>query len=456
MYLQKFTIRQIKSFADVTLDFQQPDGSIRLWNVIIGENGTGKTTLLQAISIALAGQKAASVLLPRPRGWVRMGAERGEIEATILPASHDGQTTPQADLKTPIQSRYAIIEDSLIDGPTIQEEPTSDQERLQEMAAIRGGGFAAGYGPFRRLSGGSEQATQLANAKSREARFVTLFREDAALTHCEQWLKDLDYARLDSSDPVRQQRSRLLLQAVQETINSYLLPQEVRLERIHSQGVYFKTPYANKVHLSDLSDGYRAMLALGIDLLRHLSQSDEELLLQNSKWLHDVTGVVLIDELDAHMHPTWQREISFWLKERFPRLQFIVATHSPFVPQAADKGGLYVLRRQPHAEAVQAVVDEPYVRGWRADQILTILFNTPGMYDPETERRLREYARLKILADMGQLPAEQAQSFAKLQTWMDANLAPAGHTRHEMQRARDVQKRAQELSQLFRERTRIG
>lgn len=68
MYLTQFTVRQVKGFADVTLDFQQPDGSIRLWNVIIGENGTGKTTLLQAIAMALAGEKAASVLLPRPSG----------------------------------------------------------------------------------------------------------------------------------------------------------------------------------------------------------------------------------------------------------------------------------------------------------------------------------------------------------------------------------------------------
>ena len=125
-----------------------------------------------------------------------------------------------------------------------------------------------------------------------------------------------------------------------------------------------------------------------------------------------------IDELDTHLHPTWQREISFWLKERFPRLQFIVATHTPFVPQAADEGGLYLLRRPPHANAVEVFVDEPFVRGWRADQILTILFDTPGMYDPDTERRLREYARLKVLAEMGQLPASQAQTFADLQAWV--------------------------------------
>ncbi len=81
MYLTKFTLRQVKSFADVTLDFQQPDGTVRLWNVIIRKNGTGKTMLLQAMT--LAGEKAASVLLPRPSGWVRIEALSGEIEVMI-------------------------------------------------------------------------------------------------------------------------------------------------------------------------------------------------------------------------------------------------------------------------------------------------------------------------------------------------------------------------------------
>ena len=49
-------------------------------------------------------------------------------------------------------------------------------------------------------------------------------------------------------------------------------------------------------------------------------------------------GVVLIDEVDVHLHVSWQRSIGFWLKKHFPNVQFIVTTHSPFVCQAADPG----------------------------------------------------------------------------------------------------------------------
>src|SRR5438132_1106565 len=57
----------------------------------------------------------------------------------------------------------------------------------------------------------------------------------------------------------------------------------------------------------------------------------------------DFPGVVLIDEVDSHLHPEWQRQIGFWLKRHFPKMQFIVTTHSPLICQAADVKGLFHL-----------------------------------------------------------------------------------------------------------------
>jgi energy-coupling factor transporter ATP-binding protein EcfA2 len=399
MYLREVTIHNIKCFEDIKLDFHKSDGRIGLWNVIIGENGTGKTTLLQAIAIALLGQKAASVLLPRPSGWVRAGAKMGEIKATILPGMGDAEAawegTPEAgQLGKPIRARYEIkpyqdADDPFGQGPTIVESAGDHTHRLRQIQSQRASSwFAAGYGPFRRLAGGSEQAQDITHLETRESRFVTLFRADAALTQCAQWLMDLDYARLDNSNPERR-KSELLLESVREALDAHLLPDGVRLEIINSQGVYFRTPYAEKVSMSELSDGYKAMLSLAIDLLRHLSQSyrDLQLSLDSPNWLHHVEGVVLIDELDVHLHPTWQRGVSSWFRDRFPNLQFIVATHSPFIPQAADDSGLYILRRPSEKTAVQIEQEETSVHGWRADQILSILFDTPKPLGPAAARR---------------------------------------------------------------------
>jgi len=201
------------------------------------------------------------------------------------------------------------------------------------------------------------------------------------------------------------------------------------------------------------------MLALAIDLLRHISLvyisqdvSDFGLPSEDFKdELPGFKGIVLIDEIDVYLHPTWQREIALWLKHHFPRVQFIVATHSSFIPQIADDNGLFTLRHALGTDAVQVEQEETSVQGWRADRILSILFDTPSMYDPETEQRLREYGRLKILDQVGRLSDDQAARFAELRQWVERYLAPSGDTREEMQYYRDSHRRVQELSKLFRE-----
>lgn len=468
MYLERCRIRNIKCFEDIELNFRNPDGSIRLWNVVIGENGTGKTVLLQAIAIALLGEKAASVLLPRPRGWVRSGADAGTIEATILPGSFDSEaawlnTEAGQQLGTPIRVSYEIREgtrgNSPDEGATIRETTReSHQERLDSVARspISAAWLAAGYGPFRRLSGSTDWQSTIRKSYDREARFVTLFREDVALSDCEEWLMKVDYARKDDANPDLQERNKLLYNTIETTLNEYLLPDGVRLHTVSPQGVFFQTPSAERVRMADLSDGYRAMVALSIDLLRHISEAYRLLLNATSAgytdWLKHVHGIVLIDELDAHLHPTWQRQIGLWLGKRFPGIQFIVTTHSPFITQIADEGGLYVLRQaDTDSGSVEVHQDEDSVRGWRVEQILSILFDTPSAYDPDTEQQRQEYLHLNSLYQAGKLPQEQVQRFQELQAWVEQHLAPPGDTQVEMDHYRHVKQRAEQLSKLLAE-----
>jgi predicted ATP-binding protein involved in virulence len=469
MYLERCRIRNIKCFEDIELNFRNPDDTIRRWNVVIGENGTGKTVLLQAIAIALMGEKAASVLLPRPRGWVRTGADVGTIEAHFIPGNLDADVTwPDSDadaeknLSDPIRVRYELKksaeESAQDDGATLRETtPASQQERVRLARHSRSTAWlGAGYGPFRRLSGSAEWRSSGSALYDREARFVTLFREDAALTDCEEWLMKLDYARKDNANPEHQQRNELLYTTIQTTLNNYLLPDAVRLDTVSSLGVFFRTPCAERIRMADLSDGYRAMVALSIDLLRHLSDAYGVLLdaatSAQADWLKYVQGVVLIDELDAHLHPTWQRQIGLWLGKRFPGIQFIVTTHSPFITQIADAGGLYVLRQaDTDSGSVEVHQDDDSVRGWRVEQILAILFDTPSAYDPDTEQQRQEYLHLNSLYQAGKLPQEQVQRFQELQAWVEQHLAPPGDTQLEMEHYRHVKQRAEQLSKLLAE-----
>ncbi len=105
-----------------------------------------------------------------------------------------------------------------------------------------------------------------------------------------------------------------------------------------------------------MSEGYRAALALLVDIIRHLVSvygPDDLVREEEGRQVVVHDGVVLIDEIDAHLHPEWQRQIGDWLKERFPRMQFIVTTHSALICQAADENMIYHL-------PPPGVVSEPY------------------------------------------------------------------------------------------------
>jgi hypothetical protein len=124
-------------------------------------------------------------------------------------------------------------------------------------------------------------------------------------------------------------------------------------------------------------------------------------------------GVVLIDEIDAHLHPAWQREIGFWLKRRFPEIQFIVSTHSALVCQAADENGIFHLPPPGSSEEPFQVSPEDYRKIIRskADEIyLSPAFGLTQTRSPEAVRARQGYASLKAKKKaIGLTPEENRQ-----------------------------------------------
>ncbi|NEL99720.1 AAA family ATPase, partial [Escherichia coli] len=122
-------------------------------------------------------------------------------------------------------------------------------------------------------------------------------------------------------------------------------------------------------------------------------------------------GIVLIDEIDAHLHVSWQKEIGPWLRDHFPAIQFIVSTHSPYVCQSASPAGLIRLAGPMQPQGPQVVDDELYRRvvyGTGDDGVLTELFGLDSPYSSRADslrRRLTELeaAALRGLADQSQL-----------------------------------------------------
>ncbi len=451
MYLNEFSIQRIKCFHDVTLKLPEKDGDHSGWNVILGGNGTGKSTLLQAMAIALTGPLVGQRLLFNPAGWTRKEQKWGEFSARISPGLNDSAIgQPRKKLyvaKFALTGNEAVeVEDETYDQPQIVQ-LKSDRKGLSTgpYAASRPGWLACGYGPFRRLTGmGGSEEYDLVYAPGRGKRFATLFREGAAITNGTEWLVSL-YTR--SIDPHEADQEKIAndLHLLQKVINN-LLPGGVTLARVDAKNVYFQTIGGVSVTVPELSDGYRSFLALAIDLLRHIhdAANDFSAIVQCDGEIPRITmdGVVLIDEVDAHLHPRWQRQIGFRLCQAFPKLQFIVTSHSPFVAQAANDHGLFVMRQPKGYGFVEAIQPVRSVRGWRVDQVLTdrMLFDLEGTRDEQTEQLMEQHRQLAAKREWGQLTAQERDGLIRLEQELSDVLTAPGETVESREREQSMQR----------------
>lgn len=373
MYISKISLKNIRGFESLEFDLDRGAGTFAGWTVFTGSNGSGKSSLMRAIATCIVGRDTSRALEMSFQGWIREphADERSTIGLHIMAVRGDESRRGQ-----PTEKPFVAQLELKPDGPGLTLVDTSPKRNKKKPIAedtiwsnSSKGWFACGYGPFRRVFGASADAQRTMTAPRTNA-WVTLFKEEASLLEADKWMRDLDYQALEGKEDKRKEKEILL-----RILSDDFLPQAIRIDGISSSGLLLKD--ANGVSLSwtAMSDGYRAALALLVDIVRHMIQAfGIDNLVEEADGRLQIThsGVVLIDEIDAHLHPEWQREIGFWLKRHFPRVQFLVTTHSPIILQAADPNGLFVLPEPGSGEQPRALTPDEYqkVVASRPDSIL--------------------------------------------------------------------------------------
>lgn len=400
MYIDKVVLNHIKGFGHLSFDLARDDGSHAGWTVFTGDNGSGKSTLLKAIAIGLTGRDVARSLQPSFHRWINEGSEKqsGTIELTLVPEKGtdeylQGGRTSYSPFQAVIHLK-AVNSDAMLEEDASKKKATSAQRGPWSGQAK--GWFSCGYGPFRRVFGASPEATRLMVGPTTE-RYVTMFQEAASLFEVDQWLRSLNHKKLEQKQPEAQ-----LLDLILEILCDDLMPNQITIDRVDSDGLWLRDRNGLQLAWTEMSDGYRAALALLADILRHLVKAyGFEGLAERDvagKLRIVRSGVVMIDEIDAHLHPEWQREIGFWLKAHFPNIQFLVTTHSPIICQAADPNGLFVLPEPGSSQEPRALSADEYQRiiASRPDTILlTPAFGLQNTRSPRAVAARAEYARLK-------------------------------------------------------------
>ncbi|MER6217311.1 AAA family ATPase [Streptomyces sp. NPDC001674] len=408
-----------------------PGGDGGSWTVIAGRNGSGKSTLLRALALAIAGPRVARTLVQDFSGWITTGEATAWAQAYVQPdyavdrltgrgrgldrpfALGLDWTAPETSesssrLGTPLQPTLAPFDGEEYGWRGAERGPWADNPQ---------GWFCAGYGPFRRLAGGSGEAQRLMLAPGPAGRMASLFHEDASLAEGVSWLKELRLRDLEGQEDAAE-----LLETVQELLSDGLLPDGYRALRVNSDGLWV-APAGDPERaypLREMSDGFRTVASLVLDIVRQLQNGYGTLdagMDDTGRPVVRVPGVVIIDEVDAHLHITWQRRIGEWLRTHFPRVQFIVTSHSPYICQSADPGGLIRLPG-PEEERAPEVVDDALfhrvVYGSGEDVALSELFGLESPYSSRAEEQRRRLVPLERKVFAGRATEQEAREYRAL------------------------------------------
>ena len=234
--------------------------------------------------------------------------------------------------------------------------------------------FFVGYGANRRVEKAErvDEGGRRASSFSRAQRIMSLFEETHSLRPLSHWLP-----RYEERNPERFAQAKTL-------VNRLLGPGRYHFTGDMEKGEYIFRHRRARVPFPALSDGYRAFLGWIGDLLYHVCET-----CPHGKPLEENQGIVMIDEVDLHIHPGWQMELLPRLSRHLPRIQFIVTSHSPLLVGSLEWQNIVIARQRKNGTCTleRAEVD---VSKLDADQILlTELFGLESTRSGKQTRRIR-------------------------------------------------------------------
>lgn len=345
MYLKSITLKNFRCFSELEVCFPE-----RL-TVIVGNNGAGKTTVLEAATIA------AGTLTSAMDGLTNYGIKKNDAHYKYFEIGSVVDVQPQY----PVEIKACGF---------VDEQP-ADWARVLTSAKSRGG-FASAkkitqiadeyqkrlqsgdttlilpiisyYGTGRLWSQHKEKKNDIFEKNTRNNGYVDSLDGAANDKLMMRWFQKMTIQQFQRLEQIPAYVA--VCNAMEKCFCSITKCQDAKIQYnldTNEIDVLYVDKQNKKVRIpvSQLSDGYKCTISLIADIAYRMAILNPQLL---GKVLVETPGIVLIDEVDLHLHPAWQQRILGDLMDIFPKVQFIVSTHAPAVINSVKKESLVVLK----------------------------------------------------------------------------------------------------------------
>ncbi|MBW8050572.1 MAG: AAA family ATPase [Cytophagales bacterium] len=406
MYIYKIELENIRCFEKLTIDFEY-DGKIQMWQTVLGNNAVGKSTILKCIAMGLCDESSAAALMKEENGeFIRKPYLKGSIEITLKDSPGDKGLTVVTNL----------TKETKESPEKLRQVTPSDLSLWKDI-------FMCGYGVQIGDGGGDTWE----NYKPLEAVY-TLFNTGSDLQNTEAVM-------FKQSPELRDWLSEVLLKIL-------MLDNYPKIE-YNSKGMFVSGPWG-KLRVGELSDGYRRVIQITVDFFGWQVVADKL-----SSVNDEIAGILLIDELETHLHPKWQRFIVDRFTTYLPKVQIITSTHSPLVALGTtDLEDALILELDLINENSNRVrdksVDSNTYKGYTVDQILTsTAFDMQIARSGISGNKMIEFRKLFLIESKN---AEEEKRFQELRDELESEIPEYGELEEDRKRQRELRQLIEELN----------
>ncbi|MBQ7585114.1 MAG: AAA family ATPase [Desulfovibrionaceae bacterium] len=381
MKLNSMHLENFRGFTDLEVSF---DPSL---TVFVGENGTGKTTILDAIAVLL--KQIPLFIQGSYYGEKNISDIRIGAESTLL------NYTMSTDIKN-YEITLNIVKKRDF---ALEENPISKNIDFINQIKSYPIPILVYYSAKREIN---KYQRELSTSTNLKAAYSNAFEPYIDFSTALSWFID--------------KSSEEALEAVRTKNLEHHLPELQAVRQAVSKALgHYNEPYVSEtppkllitkkeapdipLNLHQLSDGCRTMLALVMDLSRRMAIANSGLPLDLGETILHRPAIVLIDEIEQHLHPAWQQTVLPTLMEIFPKTQFIVTTHSPQVITSIESAKVRII-----SEGDKVYAAPKGTLGAEASRIMKQVFGVENRPPSEARDQLQEYRRL-VYADQGEIPS---------------------------------------------------